>query len=129
MKESYGEGLATHADPESCGAVCKGRVEALTGARAGRVFSRERDILWDADAVGDLHGRALGCRWTAHHHTDECRQEERERAEDDASGHDIHSWNTSRRERRLEVHAEGYATKQARLRRRVQLCRHYYIRE
>ena len=51
MKESYGEGLATHADPESCGAVCKGRVEALTGARAGRVFSRERQLLRDADAV------------------------------------------------------------------------------
>jgi len=53
MKESYGEGLATHADPESCGAVCEDGVEALTGARAGRVFSRERNILWDADAVGE----------------------------------------------------------------------------
>ena len=42
MKESYGEGLATHTGPESCGAACKGRVEALTGARAGRVLSRER---------------------------------------------------------------------------------------
>ena len=45
--------LATHTDPESCGAACKGRVEALTGARAGRVFSRERNILRDADAVGE----------------------------------------------------------------------------
>jgi len=53
MKESYGEGLATHTDPESCGAVCKDRVEALTGARAGRVFSRERTFLRDADAVGE----------------------------------------------------------------------------
>ena len=53
MKESYGEGLATHADPESCGAVCEGGVEALTGARAGRVFSRERTFLRDADAVGE----------------------------------------------------------------------------
>jgi hypothetical protein len=53
MKESSGEGPATHADPESCGAVCKDRVEALTGARAGRVFSRERNTLWDADAVGE----------------------------------------------------------------------------
>jgi len=51
MKESYGEGLATHADPESCGAACEGGVEALTGARAGRVFSRERTLLRDADAV------------------------------------------------------------------------------
>jgi len=53
MKESYGEGVATHADPESCGAAREGSVEALTGARAGRVLSRERDILRDADAVGE----------------------------------------------------------------------------
>ena len=52
MKESYGEGLASHTDPESCGAVREARVEALTGARAGRVFSRERTFLRDADAVG-----------------------------------------------------------------------------
>ena len=51
MKESYGEGLATHTDPESCGAVREDRVEALTGARAGRVFSRESTFLRDADAV------------------------------------------------------------------------------
>ena len=51
MKESYGKGLATHTDPESCGAACEGSVEALTGARAGRVFSRERTSLRDADAV------------------------------------------------------------------------------
>jgi len=58
MKESYGEGLATHTDPESCGATCKGRVEALAGARAGRVFSRESSFLRGADAVrrsGRLH--------------------------------------------------------------------------
>jgi len=53
MQESYGEGVATHTDPESCGAVCKDRVEALTGARAGRVLSRERTFLRDADAVGE----------------------------------------------------------------------------
>jgi hypothetical protein len=47
MQESYGEGLATHTGPESCAAVR----EALTGARAGRVFSRERTVLRDADAV------------------------------------------------------------------------------
>jgi hypothetical protein len=53
MQESYGEGVATHTDPESCEAVCKDRVEALTGARAGRVLSRERTFLRDADAVGE----------------------------------------------------------------------------
>jgi RNA-directed DNA polymerase len=58
MKESYGKGLATHTDPESCGAACEGGVEALTGARAGRVFSRESSSLRGADAVrrsGRLH--------------------------------------------------------------------------
>jgi hypothetical protein len=52
MKESYGEGVATHTDPESCGAAREGGVEALTGARAGRVFSRESNFLRGADAVG-----------------------------------------------------------------------------
>jgi RNA-directed DNA polymerase len=47
MKESYGEGVATHTGPESCAAVR----EALTGGRAGRVYSRERTLLRDADAV------------------------------------------------------------------------------
>ena len=51
MKESYGEGVATHTDPESCGASCKGGIEALTGARAGQVFSRENRFLRGADAV------------------------------------------------------------------------------
>ena len=53
MKESDGEGLATHTDPESCGAAREDSVEALTGARAGRVFSRERNFLRGADAVGE----------------------------------------------------------------------------
>jgi len=59
MKESYGKGLATHTGPESCGAARKGGDEALTGERAGRVFSRERHFLRDADAVrrgGRQHG-------------------------------------------------------------------------
>jgi hypothetical protein len=51
MKKSYESGLATHIDPESCGVIRKGDVEALTGERAGRVFSRVRSFLRDADAV------------------------------------------------------------------------------
>ena len=51
MKESYGEGLATHTGPESCVVARKGGGEALAGARAGRVFSRERRFLRSADAV------------------------------------------------------------------------------
>jgi RNA-directed DNA polymerase len=56
MKESYAEGLATHGGPESCGVSRKGSDEALTGVRAGRVLSRERRSLRDADAVG-ISGR------------------------------------------------------------------------
>jgi hypothetical protein len=51
MKESYGEGLATHTGPESCGVVREDGVEASTGDRAGRVFSRESSFLRGADAV------------------------------------------------------------------------------
>src|SRR5258708_37712406 len=36
MKESHGEGLATHTGPESCGASREGGVEALTGVRSGQ---------------------------------------------------------------------------------------------
>ena len=51
MKESYVEGLATHSGPESCVTVREGSGEALTGVRAGRVFSRESCFLRGADAV------------------------------------------------------------------------------
>src|SRR5215510_8151022 len=65
MQESYGEGVATHTGPESCAAVR----EALTGGRAGRVYSRERTLLRDADAVeegGRLHPgrRHRQTRWS-----------------------------------------------------------------
>jgi|SRR5580700_3826952 RNA-directed DNA polymerase len=53
MQKSYESGTATHIGPESCGAARKGGVEALTGERAGRVFSRVRRTLRDADAVGE----------------------------------------------------------------------------
>ena len=43
MKESYVEGLADRNGPESCVGAREGVGEALTGVRAGRVFSRERD--------------------------------------------------------------------------------------
>jgi RNA-directed DNA polymerase len=51
MKESHGEGGATHTGPESCAGVREGEREALTGKRAGRVLSPERRLLRDADAV------------------------------------------------------------------------------
>jgi RNA-directed DNA polymerase len=53
VKESYECDVATHIGPESCGAAREGGVEALTGERAGRVFSRVRHLLRDADAVGE----------------------------------------------------------------------------
>jgi hypothetical protein len=52
MQKSYECELATHIGPESCGAARKGGIEALTGERAGRVLSRVRNSLRDADAVG-----------------------------------------------------------------------------
>jgi len=51
MKESYGEGVATHTGPESCAGAREGEREALTGEGAGQVLSRERRLLRDADAV------------------------------------------------------------------------------
>jgi hypothetical protein len=51
MKVPDGEELATHASPESCASVRKGRGEALTGERVGRVLSRVRKKLRGADAV------------------------------------------------------------------------------
>src|SRR6202521_4880081 len=51
MQKSYGEGLATHTGPESCGGARESIAEALTGVRAGQVYGRERDFLRGADAV------------------------------------------------------------------------------
>jgi hypothetical protein len=51
MKEPYGEGLASHTDPESCVDSCKAGHEALTGAHAGGVSSREILRNQSADAV------------------------------------------------------------------------------
>ena len=63
MKVLYVEGIAGHNGPESCGASCKGGVEALTGERAGWVLNREisslmrkQQALRGADAL-DLSGR------------------------------------------------------------------------
>jgi RNA-directed DNA polymerase len=40
-RDSHVEGVATHDDPEPCGHGRKDVTEALTGAHAGRVLSRE----------------------------------------------------------------------------------------
>ena len=41
MKELYGEGVANHTGPESCGGGGNVAAEALTGVGAGQVFSCE----------------------------------------------------------------------------------------
>ena len=51
MKESHIEGTANHDDPESCTVRREVAGEALTGARTGRLLSREINQLRDADAV------------------------------------------------------------------------------
>jgi hypothetical protein len=61
MQEPYGEGLASHTDPESCVTSCEAGHEALTGAHVGGVLSREMSGNQDADAVhsaGRQHWRA-----------------------------------------------------------------------
>jgi len=61
MKELYGEGLATHADPESCVGLRKGAGEALTGAHSGRAIELRKHQVPGADAVtacGRQHGPA-----------------------------------------------------------------------
>ena len=61
MKESYGEGVATHTGPESCGGGSNAMAEALTGVREGQVLSREIlfnfgvPTLWDVrKATSDI---------------------------------------------------------------------------
>jgi len=51
VKVRYGEGLATHTDPESCAGTREGIGEALTGARTGGVSSGVSFIVRSADAV------------------------------------------------------------------------------
>jgi len=70
MRKSYGEGVANHTGPESCGVAREGDGEALTGGRAGRVLSREihaplrkQRVLRGADAVEESGRRHLPCRY------------------------------------------------------------------
>ena len=60
MKKPHIEDLASHDDPESCAGLRKEAGEALTGARTGRVLSRENSWQQGADVVV-LSGRHHGC--------------------------------------------------------------------
>jgi hypothetical protein len=57
MKKSHECEVATHIGPESCGAAREDGVEALTREGAGRVFSRVRHLLRDADVARRLRSR------------------------------------------------------------------------
>ena len=59
MRVLCDEDLASHIDPESCGADREVCAEALTGERAGRPLSRDSQLQRGADVVG-LHGRQHG---------------------------------------------------------------------
>jgi RNA-directed DNA polymerase len=60
MKEPHIEGVATHGDPESCVGAREGAGEALTGARAGWVLSREINLTrvptWSNNTEGNTNG-------------------------------------------------------------------------
>jgi hypothetical protein len=51
MKESHGEDLASHTDPESCTVAREGGRAALTGVCAGGLWSREIIRVQGADVV------------------------------------------------------------------------------
>ena len=64
MEKSYGEGVAIRTGPESCAVVCEGGGEALTGVRAGRVLSREKERIGrGADALRVSGRPHLTCRY------------------------------------------------------------------
>ena len=68
MKESNVEGIANHDVPESCAVVREDGGEALTGARSGRVSSREikqpRVPTLLSEAEGNTHA-IVNARWLA----------------------------------------------------------------
>lgn len=65
MEVSYGEGLALHTGPESCGYDREVMVEALTGDRAGRPLSRESYLASGADVVDSAEGNTGGCAYAS----------------------------------------------------------------
>jgi RNA-directed DNA polymerase len=62
MKESYVKGLANHNGPESCVEWRDSPGEALTGVRAGRVLSREINLVRDADPLMRWGRQQSTCR-------------------------------------------------------------------
>src|SRR3954447_13881503 len=56
----YGEGVATHTGPESCGCGREAAREALTGVRAGQVWSGESNAVRVAYGVVAAEGNRRG---------------------------------------------------------------------
>ncbi len=66
MKEPYREDVASHSDPESCAGCREASREALTGAGAGRVLTREITSNGGADAVLVVGRQDLRVRYRKH---------------------------------------------------------------
>ena len=64
MRELYTEGLASHGDPESCAGVRKGAGEALTGAGAGWVGSREKKMSRAPTRLASAEGEMMFLTFT-----------------------------------------------------------------
>src|SRR3954454_19216666 len=60
MRESHGEGLARHADPEPCGGRRKADAEALEGAHAGQVSSCEITRTGTPTPLTEAEGNTIG---------------------------------------------------------------------
>ncbi len=65
MKELYGEGPASHTDPESCVVSRKAGHEALTNQDADAVYSAGRQHWWarHREHPLDLRGQRRTCDW------------------------------------------------------------------
>ena len=60
MREPYGEGVASHPGPESCGVAREGEAEALTGGSAGEPLSRENPTSTVPTPLGEAEGFGAG---------------------------------------------------------------------
>ena len=60
VKVHYGEGVATHTGPESCGLRREASREALTGVCVGQAVSGESNLVRGADAVVAAEGNRIG---------------------------------------------------------------------
>src|SRR5258708_26942696 len=60
MKESCGEGPASHPDPESCGSGRKAAAEALTGAHAGQPSNCEITFFRVPMLLREAEGHTVG---------------------------------------------------------------------